>query len=426
VYQYIKVRPVDLSKGEIEIFNKHDFINLDAFNMNWTVSADGKKIASATLPIADLEPHQSKKLSLSLPKIKPEPSVEYFLKVSFTTKTKTDLIPEGHESAWDQFKLPLYRPAPQIDDSDFPNLEVAEKEGFILISGQKLSVRFNKETGTMDSLVYEGKEFIKTGLKPNFWRAPTDNDFGGGMPARQGIWRYAGDNQSVDRIESIQIGPNRVQVDISARIPAGGSQFQTTYTVYGSGDIIVRCRFFPGSQSLPKMPRLGMKMILPVDFDQIVWFGRGPHENYWDRKTGAAVGLHKGAVMDLYHPYIRPQENGNRTDVRWTALTNSEGFGLLAVGMPYLSISAHHFLDKDFDPGDQKAQRHTTDVKKRDLVLLKLDYKQMGVGGDTSWGDRAKPHDEYTLPVKEYTYSFRLRPFSKSDLPPLVLSKQIF
>ena len=162
------------------------------------------------------------------------------------------------------------------------------------------------------------------------------------------------------------------------------------------------------------MPRLGMKMTLPIEFENIAWYGRGPHENYWDRKTGAAVGVYSGKVIDLYHPYIRPQENGNRTDVRWVALTNDKGTGLLAVGLPLLSISALPFIDEDFDPGLEKQQRHTYHVKKRDLITLKLDYKQMGVGGDTSWGDRARAHPEYRLTVRGYSYSFILRPYAPS------------
>jgi len=167
-----------------------------------------------------------------------------------------------------------------------------------------------------------------------------------------------------------------------------------------------------------------MKITLPGAFDNISWYGRGPHESYWDRKTGAPVGLYQGTVMEQYHPYIRPQENGNKTDVRWVALTNNKGMGLLAVGLPLLSISAHHFLIEDFDPGLEKRQRHTYHVKRRDLVTLNLDYKQMGVGGDNSWG--ARPHEEYTLTVREYSYSFRLRPFSKKDGLPMALSKQVF
>ena len=169
-----------------------------------------------------------------------------------------------------------------------------------------------------------------------------------------------------------------------------------------------------------------MTMTLPVEFDNISWYGRGPHENYWDRKTGAPVRVYSGKVMEQYHPYIRPQENGNKTDVRWVTLTNDKGLGLLAVGRPLLSVSANHFLMEDFDHGPEKQQRHTFHMKKRNLVTLNLDYKQMGVGGDTSWGDRARPHPEYTLYAKEYSYSIRLRPFSREDGAPAALSKKRF
>jgi beta-galactosidase len=169
-----------------------------------------------------------------------------------------------------------------------------------------------------------------------------------------------------------------------------------------------------------------MTMTLPVEFDRMTWYGRGPHENYWDRKQGAAVGFYRSSVSDQYHPYIRPQENGNRTDVRWVALANDEGTGLLAVGLPLVSISALHYTTDDFDEGIKKRNRHTTDVRNRDLVTLNLDYKQMGVGGDTSWGSRAKPHPEYTLYPQEYTYRFRLRHFSKKDPSFFILSRQRF
>ena len=134
--------------------------------------------------------------------------------------------------------------------------------------------------------------------------------------------------------------------------------------------------------------------------------------------------MYEGKVIDQYHPYIRPQENGNKTDVRWVALTNSEGLGFMAIGESNLSVSAHHFLNDDFDEGPEKVQRHTYHIKKRDLVTLNLDYKQMGVGGDTSWGERARPHPEYTLfPNRTYSYSLRLRPFLIEENNPMELSK---
>jgi len=156
----------------------------------------------------------------------------------------------------------------------------------------------------------------------------------------------------------------------------------------------------------------------------MTWFGRGPHESYWDRQTSAAVGLYAGAVADQYHPYVRPQEFGNKTDVRWVALTNRDGVGLLAVGMPLIYTTATRIPVDVYDGTRDASQRHTTDMRPRDLVVFNIDWKQMGVGGDTSWG--AQTHAEYTLPAQPYAYSFRLRPFSMKEASPAQLSRQGF
>ncbi|MDH5405692.1 MAG: DUF4981 domain-containing protein [Candidatus Aminicenantes bacterium] len=424
VYQYIKVKPVDLKTGKIEISNKYDFNNLREFDAHWTIMGDDEKIAEGRLPTLDIAPHSAKVIELPVTAIQLLPGIEYFLKVSFTMKDKTPLLARGHEVAWEQFKLPFYQPAAKVDLTKLPKLTLSHTEKLAQIKGQNFTVSIDKKTGEITSFIYEGTEFIKTGPEPNFWRAPTDNDFGNGMPRRCRIWRDAGAKRKVDKVSITQITPQEVQVDIVSTLPAGDSKYYTTYTIFGSGDVVINNRFVPGSGALPEIPRVGMKMTLPGAFERISWYGRGPHESYWDRKTGAAVGVYHGSVMEQYHPYVRPQENGNKTDVRWVALINNQGMGLLAVGMPLLSISAHHFLIEDFDPGLEKRQRHTYHVKRRDLVTLNLDYKQMGVGGDDSWG--ARPHEEYTLPVQEYSYSFRLRPFSQKDGPPMILSKQIF
>ena len=150
-----------------------------------------------------------------------------------------------------------------------------------------------------------------------------------------------------------------------------------------------------------------MQMAMPGQFNTLTWLGRGPHETYWDRKTGAAVGLYSGSVEENIHVYVRPQENGNKTDVRWMALTDGDGTGLIAVGMPTIYISAWPFTMKDLE-----GATHIHELPRRDLVTVNLDFKQMGVGGDNSWG--ARPHREYTLPAEKYRYSFRLTPYVPS------------
>jgi beta-galactosidase len=424
VYQYIKAKAVDLKQGKIEIQNRYDFKGLDGVELLWTVMGDGQTITEGVIQSLDVPPHSKRTLTIPLPRIRPGAGMEYFLNLNFRTKSNAPLIPKGHEIAREQFRLPFSSPKRAADSSTFAPLGFEENETEIRIDGKHFSLVFNKGGGVITSWRYKGKEILKIGPVPHFWRAPTDNDFGGDMPMRLGIWRGAGKNRAVRSFHITQINSKLIRVNISFTIPVEASKWDVVYDIYGSGDVILKNTFVPGHDRLPEIPRVGMAMTLNGEFENMSWFGRGPHENYWDRKTGAFVGVYEGKVIDQYHPYIRPQENGYKTDVRWVALTNSEGMGLLAVGEPYLSVSALPFLNEDFDEGPEKVQRHTFHIKRRDLVTLNLDYKQMGVGGDTSWGARARPHPEYTLfPNRTYAYNLRLRPFQSNENTPMGLSK---
>ncbi len=208
---------------------------------------------------------------------------------------------------------------------------------------------------------------------------------------------------------------------VEQTIPARGARLTTTYDVYGTGDIVVRNRFTPGDTLLPDIPRLGMRFTMPAGFDSVAWYGRGPQESYWDRKTGAAVGLYRAPTTELGHPYGRPQETGSRADVRWMAVSNAAGTGLLAAGMPLLEASALPYLQEDLDEGQVKVNRHATDVPRRPLTEVRLDWHQMGVGGDNSWG--ARQHEQYRLPVRVYEWGMRLRPFGRSDGSPFALAR---
>lgn len=426
VYQNITASKVDIGSGKIKITNRYDFINLNRFDILWKLKEDDTVLTEGKIAVPDIKPHKSKLLNLPFPEITPEYGVEYFLDLSFRTREKTELIPAEHEVAWEQFKLPYYKPKLLTEIARAAKIRQKSKDGKLYIEGLDFSYIFDLKNGHFVSLNYMETELIKSGevpffCTPNFWRAPTDNDYGNNMPQRLGIWRDAGKNLIIERVESRQNSNRDILIEVEASLSDVESKYLTSFHIFGNGEIEVSNRFVPGKKGLPDLPRFGIQMTLRSEFDNISWYGRGPHESYWDRKSGAKVGVYSGKVKDQYHPYIRPQENGNKTDVRWVTLTNKEGIGLLVGGNPLLSVSAHHFLYEDFDSGDKKRQRHASDLKTRELVNLNLDYKQMGVGGDTSWG--ARPHQQYRLPAQEYTYSFKLRPFSSKQHDPMELSK---
>ncbi|UCG01475.1 MAG: DUF4981 domain-containing protein [Candidatus Heimdallarchaeota archaeon] len=424
VYQYIKMYPIDLTSRELRIENKYDFLNTNVFDFSWEISGEGKKIAEGSLSF-ELEPRKSLSFIIDWPEISPEPGAEYFLKITTRTTDQTPLeVPVRHIVAWNQFKLPIYQAPKKIEHTQLPEIKsMNENESLITITGEKFVICFDKTKGVINSFQYMNKELILDGFLPHFWRSPTDNDIGNGMPDRCDVWKEAGKNQKINSITASKIDDKSVIVEVYSTIPANGCKYHTKYTILGSGDVLVDNEMTSVDTDLPELPRFGMTLTLLGEFRNISWYGRGPHESYWDRKTGAAIGIYSGTVWEQYHPYVRPQENGNKTDIRWIALSNDEGLGLLAVGLPLLYVCAYQFgMEKlDYIEG---VNRHLYEITPEDIITLNLDYKQMGVGGDNSWG--APVHSEYTLPAKNYSYKFRLRPFSSEDEPIIKLSRQVF
>lgn len=423
VYQYIKVKPRNLENGEIEIINKHDFIDLSRYAGRWEISEDGKLIHEGGFELPPVSARSSATLKLPLPQLEPQPGREYFLTVRFLTAQEAPLLGQGHEAAWDQFPLPQYREARLLDSASLPPPEMEMNAAEIIVSGKDFRIAIDKTSGSIAAYRYRGKEMIRSGPAPNFWRAPTDNDYGNGMPERCRVWRKAGANRVVKAITWRTEKDASIAVTVSCDLPDAASQYTLRYRFFGDGAVLLDHHFQPGAVELPELPRLGTVMTLPGEFDQVSWFGHGPRENYWDRHTGAAVGQYSGPVPAQYHPYVRPQENGNKTGVRWVALTNARGDGLLAAGLPLLSVSALPFTIDDLDEGERKHNRHITDLTPRDFISLNLDLQQTGVGGDNSWGARA--HEQYTIHPREYRYQFLLRPFSAAEGGPEMIGQQL-
>ncbi|MCU0471419.1 MAG: beta-galactosidase small subunit [Arcicella sp.] len=249
---------------------------------------------------------------------------------------------------------------------------------------------------------------IKKGPMPDFWRAANDNDFGASTQKRSRIWLKTGKIEPVSEAKILIIGGNP-QVIFTKKMLNGDALYTTTYDVDAEGNIKIKNKFDALKGNYPMMLRFGNAMVLPKEFNTIKWYGRGPHESYWDRKTSATVGQYEGKVEDQYHPYVRPQESGNKADVRWATLTNSKGKGLMiAQDTDFLNVNALNHSQEDLDPAEEKAQYHSGDLIGREEVYLNVDLQQTGLAGIDSWGHL--PLEQYRLKYKNYEYTYWLKP----------------
>ncbi|MBW8000967.1 MAG: DUF4981 domain-containing protein [Planctomycetes bacterium] len=406
VYQNIKVYPLDLKTGKVTIHNKYYFANLDFVNAAWQLTEDGYVIQEGNLDEMSLPPQQQQQITIPFEKPKLKSLAQYHLKVTFALKKDSLWAKKNHILAWDQFEIPFDLPEETENDiSTSPPLKVEETDKEIIVTGKDFKIVVSQISGAIESFQYKNKNLIAAPLVPNFWRVPTDNDRGNGMPKRLAIWKHAARDKQIQSIDVENFNDRFVRIMVENKLPtAENAKLLNVYKIYPTGDVIVETKFTPNGK-LPQLPRLGMQMQIPSEFDNMQWYGRGPHETYADRKTGAAIGIYAGKVNQLIHQYVRPQENANRTDVRWAAFTNKNGSGILVTGLPLLNISAWPYTMKTLENA-----KHPFELLQAQNITLNLDYRQMGVGGDDSWG--AHTHPQYTLPPKVYSYAFRLTPYS--------------
>lgn len=422
VYQYIGIKPVDGSFGKISVKNKYDFISTNNLDIHWKLTGDDQVIASGIIEQPDIAPKGEKTFELGLPAVEPLPGVEYFLNFSVTTRESSGLVPKGHEVAGEQIPLPWKAEVKPVKDKASLETIWSKDRKMLTVSGVDFIVMFDTLTGTMTSLEFNRKQFLTRGPEPNFWRAPIDNDFGNQMQKRCAVWKEASILRVVKFFKVAK--PSKGEVHITVDFLLGNSRipYRVTYVIYGTGDIIISAEIDPGAAELPELPRFGMNFRIPAEFSQVKWYGRGPFENYWDRHTAAFVGVYESKVNDLGFPYLRPQENGTRTDIRWMSLTNEDGIGLMIAGLPLISASALPFTTSQLDY-TENGFRHTIDLVPNDFIDLNIDYRQTGVGGNDSWG--ARPLPVYTLFSGKYTYSFRIRPINQNN-DPMKISKVVF
>jgi beta-galactosidase len=437
VYQPVKFTAKDLTKASFAITNKFAFSNLQQYDLQWVLTADGEMVAKGHRAMPDIPAGQTeivtlKKVLAYLPKIS---NKEYFLTLKMTVNEPKPLLERGHEVAFEQFKMPVpyqkMKRAPVSGDS----LIHVENNDQLSVSNNKIAVIFSQKTGWLTAFDYHGESLISPlvtePFNVNFWRAPTDNDLGNGLQKRAQVWQKAASSLELIKFSSKTVNSNSLVTALYSSDLFIGS-YQVNYQISVDGRIHISSELnLAKAQTLADMPRMGMQLVMSGKYQFISWFGRGPHENYADRKSSAAVGLYQSTVEGQIHHYARPQENANKTDVRWLALKSPTDSGLLVVGDQSLSVSAWPYLQQDIDfiagrDGSASASglvpvtsKHGAELLMRDLVTVNIDNKQMGVGGDTSWGRLV--HEEYRIPAKSYQYGFTLVPFTRAgDVSELV------
>ena len=405
VYQNILFKEKDLSSGIITVHNLFDFTNLDNYNFNWVLQRNGETVKEGSF-LVSLAPHQQKDIKLSLPPLKVAAGSEYYLSVFAYTKKATDLVSAGFEIAREQFKTSGTYLARNTQEQ--AKLNVQKNGNKITFSSGDVKGEFDVKSGRIISLASKGLNPVRQYPEPFFWRAPTDNDFGSGMQVNLGIWRTAHVNRT---IKNISIGDQTLAglpVKVEYMLDGVGVPYVVDYLIQNDGSIRVTASIDMTGRNLPELPRFGMRMELPAEYSNLSYYGRGPWENYDDRNTAAFLGIYKDQVANQFTwNYIRPQESGYKTDVRWLSLTNNQGEGITIEGLQPICFSATNVRTEDIDPGLTKKQQHATDIKPRNEVYLNIDLKQRGVGGDNSWG--ALPHNKYRLLEKKYSYSYIIK-----------------
>ena len=406
VYQNILFKPKDIPNGVITVQNLFDFTNLDQYNFKWELIENGKKTDEGKFDVS-LSAHQQKDITLSLPAVKKDHREEYFVNVFGFTKNSTDLVPAGYEVAREQFK---------IGGDFFANTKSNSGKLEITRNGDKLSFVSGKVKGEFDLRqgrltgysINNSRGIINQFPEPYFWRAPTDNDFGNSMQVNLGIWRTAHVNRTVKSVVAGDQTPDGLSIKVEYELSGVGVPYKIEYFILNDGSIRVTSSIDITGRDLPELPRFGMRMQLPQQFHRLSFYGRGPWENYADRNTASFMGLYNDEVANQFTwNYIRPQEGGYKTDVRWLTLTNDKGEGINIEGIQPICFSAINNMAEDLDPGLTKKQQHPIDIKPRKNIFLNIDLKQRGVGGDNSWG--ALPHDQYRLLDKKYSYSYVIR-----------------
>ncbi|NIA15294.1 MAG: DUF4981 domain-containing protein [Nitrospiraceae bacterium] len=407
ILEPLRVTLVDAAQGTMEVENRNRFISLDYLTPTWKLCADERVLAEGTLDPLDIAPRAKGAVTAPYTMPELEPGVTYWLRLHFTLTNDTLWAPAGHEVAWAQFELPADNPAKPINLDTAPELSISNDDKEIVVVASGVRAAFNKRNGTLASWRYQGIELIERGPRLNVWRAPTDNDELSGTAAE---WRKAGLHDLRHQVQSVdakQLNARTAVVTVqTTAIPAKGTaafEITYTYTVHATGDLLLALAVNPAGKAA-HLPRLGLDLRLPETLTELQWYGRGPHENYPDRKLSGLIDVHTETVSPGALPYVMPQEYGNRMDVRWATIANSEGFGVAVLGMPDFQVSAH-----PYDVRVLEEAKHTYTLLRAPYNVLNVDFAVSGLGNG-SCGPGTLP--QYLIPQEAATYRVRFKPVS--------------
>lgn len=416
-YQNIWTTPANLAQGEINVYNENFFRDLSAYYMEWVVLANGKAVRSGRVENLNVAPHQTAKIKLDLGKVCE--CKEWLLNVTYRLKQKEGALPAGYAVAKDQLVLNAYKaPALELKNVETVNVEtvvpqVQENDwNYLIVNGEDFRMEFNKHSGYLSRYRVAGLELMNEGaaLTPNFWRAPTDNDMGAGLQHKYAVWKNPELKLTSFKWES-KDGQIVVYADYDMKQVS--AKLNLTYVINNKGAVKVTQKMTVDPQAkVSPMFRFGMQMQMPKSFEIVEYYGRGPIENYSDRNHSTDLGIYRQSVDEQFYSYIRPQENGTKTDIRWWKQLNAANRGLQIVADAPFSASALHYTIESLDDGWGKDQRHSPEVEEADLTNLCIDKAQMGLGCVNSWG--AWPLPQYQVPYADYEFSFVLTPVCNS------------
>ena len=424
-YQNIWVTDKGLKEGKFEVYNENFFKTLDDVEMEWFVGGasgghhhdnpgrpEGMTFGhGGTIDINGIAPQQRKTITDETLKntitrvLGHHGDQEIFVIFLFKSKNGAPLIDKGQVLARQQFVLNPYQ-FPEIK-AETAQVAKEEVESYVKFDAAGTTLTIGKRTGWIDYLDVDGEPMLvdRQSVMPEFWRAPTDNDYGAGFQRRLGGWR----NPQM-RLKECQVGDNGVTAKFD--MPDVKATLTMTYTLTAEGEVVVRQQLTVDKEAkISQLPRYGMQLQMPKQYDEVTYYGRGPVENYCDRNSSEFIGIYNNKVADEYYPYVRPQESGNHTDVRWFRVQDKQGRGLEFYSNAPMEASALNFLTEDLDDGmskDKKIDRHSGDLVERPLTQVHIQQRQMGLGCVNSWG--AWPRQEYMLPYQNYDFTFVIKP----------------